>query len=88
MQDIEDRTTRREKVVTQQGADKILKNYWEVYTINSFLHQVYQKYKLREYNHKRRVRIGQRVSFFCWLVGRCKSLAYLARVRVAGRKLK
>jgi len=56
--------------------------------INSFLHQAYQRYKKLEWMQNRRVRLGQRLSFLCWLIGRAKRLAYSARVRVAGRKLK
>lgn len=30
----------------------------------------------------------QRIAFLCWLIGRIKTWSYLARIRVAGKKLK
>ena len=59
-----------------------------MYTINSFLHSTFQKYKKLEWMRKRSMKLGNRMAFLCWLIGRSKRLAYGARVRVAGRKLK
>ena len=37
---------------------------------------------------KRSLKLGKRMAFLCWLIGKMKLLAYSAKVRVAGRKLK
>ena len=70
------------------NSDLIQHNYWQVYTLNSFLHQTYLKYKKLEWMRKRSLKLGTRMAFLCWLIGRSKRLAYNARVRVAGRKLR
>lgn len=55
--------------------------------MNAFLHNVYKKYKYVEYMSKRKVKFGQRFAFLCRLIGRCKTIAYNARLRVSGRKV-
>lgn len=84
---IEKRDIKRVNAQLHHGEEQIQENYWEIFVMNAFLHNVYKKYKYAEYMSKRKVKFGQRFAFLCRLIGRCKTIAYNARLRVSGRKV-
>ena len=56
--------------------------------MNAFLHNVYVKYKEREFKEMKKIKWGQRFTFICRLIGKCKILAHATRIRLAGKTIR
>ena len=55
--------------------------------VNQFLHQVYLKYKYREYRQLKKGKSLERIIFICKFIGRFKLLAWRTKCRVVAKKI-
>ena len=87
IQSIHKRNKLRKAQTVQLGSKIIQQNYWELALVNQFLHQVYLKYKYREYRQLKKGKSLEHIIFICRFIGRFKLLAWRIKCRVVAKKI-